>query len=67
MKDLHRPVKSRAHKKKRKKKKEKKNLKLGKESEKRTRKRMVEYDEEQKATTKENPVKIKHLPHKWFS
>ena len=37
-----------------------KNLKLGKESEKRTRKRMVEYDEEQKATMKENPVKIKH-------
>ena len=62
MKDLHRPVKSRAHKKKK-----KKNLKLGKESEKRTRKRMVEYDEEQKATMKENPVKIKHLPHKWFS
>ena len=44
-----------------------KNLKLGKESEKRTRKRMVEYDEEQKATMKENPVKIKHLPHKWSS
>ena len=59
MKDPYRPIKSRI--------KKKKNLKLEKESEKRTRKRIVEFYEEQKTTMNENLVKIKHLPYKWFS